>query len=102
MLEKYFDEFMDMFDYPEEAKVVLKENFIKLTNSADVYPVFLEFLETYKNDVVCDVKSFHIAMKELSAKADIHEYTGNLILFICLSMVSPISSLVPPPSFCEI
>ena len=86
MLVKYFDEFMDQFSYPEEAKVVLKENLVKLINNADAYPIFLGFLETYKNDVKCDVKSIHIAMKDVSAKADINEYTGNLVLFISLSM----------------
>jgi hypothetical protein len=86
MLQKYFDEFMDRFSYPDDAKAVLRDNFNKLSKNTEAYPVFLGFLETYKNDMNCDLKGIHISMKDVSIKADIHEYTGNLILFICLSM----------------
>ena len=85
MLKSYFDNFMDLFEYPEEAKVVLKENFEKLYSNNAAYPKFLSILDSYDNDMNYDFKSMRMAMNDVSITADIHEYTGNLIWLISLS-----------------
>ena len=85
MLKQYLAEFMESFEYPKEDRVIIEEVFDVLEASGEAYQEFLQLLKAYDEDMKCDFTSMRLRMKEVSAKAGIHEYTGFLILFICLS-----------------
>ena len=84
-MEKYFAEFLEEFSYEEEDKAALQEAFDQIAGAVDVYKEFTELLKIYEEDVNCDFNTIRGKMKEIASQAGIHEYTGNLILFICLS-----------------
>ena len=85
MLKQYLVEFMEHFEYSKEDCLVIEKAFVTLEASGEAYQEFLQFLKAYDEDMKTDFTSMRLCMKEVSAKAGIHEYTGFLILFICLS-----------------
>ncbi len=85
MLKQYLMEFMESFEFSKEDKQVIEKAFDSLEASSEAYQEFLQFLKTYDEDIKCDFTSMRLRMIEVSVKAGIHEYTGFLILFICLS-----------------
>ena len=85
MLKQYLVEFMEHFEYSKEDCLVIEKAFATLEASGEAYQEFLQFLKAYDEDMKTDFTSMRLCMKEVSAKAGIHEYTGFLILFICLS-----------------
>lgn len=88
MMKKYLLEFVENFSYEEEDKKALAEAYDKIAADTDVYEIFMELLKRYEDDMNCDFEAIREGMKELSAKAELHEYTGQLLLFICLSKQS--------------
>ena len=53
--------------------------------SLDTAAEFRQLLSSYEQDMGCDFKHLVARMKLISEASGIHEYTGNLLLFICLS-----------------
>ncbi len=85
-MKQYIDKFLDEFSYPEEAGSCLRQAYDGIAARQQLSGEFQKLLNSYKeNHQKCDFKQMTAAMKMISAAAGIHEYTGNLLLFLCLS-----------------
>lgn len=85
MIKNYLLDFQEMFSYEEEDKAALMDAYDKIATDKDGYEAFTELLKRYEEDMNCDFEAIREAMKEVAVKVGIHEYTGLLLLFICLS-----------------
>jgi hypothetical protein len=61
------------------------EAYDKLAQTEGPWQEFTAFQTLYKEDKKCDFKAVRARMINVSSEAGIHEYTGNLLLFMCLS-----------------
>jgi len=101
-MRRYIIDFLNEFEYPAEAVGCLLQAYDaictgtdgdavsddatgRLADKADTTAVFGKLLDAYKADIHCDFKQLVAEMKGLSEAVGIHEYTGNLLLFICLT-----------------
>ena len=84
-MKNYLCSFLEEFAYPEAACTVLLQGFDAITNDSSALEAFTAILDTYKADKLCDFKELIARMRELSARIGLQEYTGNLILLICMS-----------------
>lgn len=81
----YLSDFFERFSYPEEARTVLGETCDRIHSDVNLKSEFLQLLASYECERNCDILKLIERMTALSARAGIHEYTGNLLLLICLS-----------------
>lgn len=84
-MKTYLKTFLEQFSYLEEDQAELCKAYDKLEASKEVYQEFKGLLKAYDAEMNCDFQSVIEHMTVISSKAGIHEYTGFLILFICLS-----------------
>ena len=84
-MKNYLCSFLEEFAYPEAACTVLLQGFDAITNDSSALEAFTAILDTYKADKLCDFKELIARMRELSARIGLQEYTGNVILLICMS-----------------
>lgn len=84
-MKEYLALFFEEFGYPAQACTVLMGAFDKTSVDASLKSAFETILRRYANDKNMDYSQAFQEMKEISACAGIHEYTGNLLLLICLS-----------------
>ena len=87
-MKSYLLDFLEKFSYEEEDKAALVGAYDKIAADKDVYEVFVELLKRYEENMNCDYEAIRESMKEISEKVGVHEYTGQLLLFICLSKKS--------------
>lgn len=80
-MRKYLLEFMAECDYPAKATADILSAFDKLTSAChdELFALVAEYEDSFDIDYIAALDS----MRELSLCADIHEYTGALILFLC-------------------
>lgn len=81
----YLNDFMTEFHYPDEAKNHLMKGYRQLSADQTRLKIFTKLLKAYEADKDCDFGELLVRIKELSENAEVHLYTGNLILLICLS-----------------
>ena len=79
-MRQYLIDFMESFSYPEEDKKIILESYEKV-NSEE----FCELLKLYEENMFCDMKEIRPRMKALAESVGVHEYTGDLLLLICMS-----------------
>ncbi len=79
--DEYLEEFFRVYDYPAEAVTVLNRAYKVLVADSD----FRALLKAYDDNMYCDVSDLVVRMKAVSANCGIHEYTGCLVLLICLT-----------------
>jgi hypothetical protein len=84
-MRTYLQSFFAEFDYPEDARAALLADFDQLTADAACSAAFAALLNTYAQDINCTIMDLQRAMVKLSAQAGIHEYVGNMLLFICMT-----------------
>jgi len=84
-MREYFVDFMEQYDYPEEAKQVLLRGFDVIFSNEGLRKELSGLLQCYDENKKYDLGVLVETMKWIAAQANVHEYTGNLILFICLS-----------------
>lgn len=80
-MKEYLRGFMQEFEYPKDARDHLLADYGKIVkSSADALSVLLaEYDISYDIDFNAALEK----MKEISALAGVHEYTGALLLFLC-------------------
>lgn len=88
MIKSYLLDFLEKFSYEEEDKAALVGAYDKIAADKDAYEAFVELLKRYEENMNCDYEAIRESMKEISEKVGVHEYTGQLLLFICLSKKS--------------
>lgn len=80
-MRKYLQEFMESYDYPQEAIDTLLAAYDVLGNNKD----FQGLLEIYNNDRFCDYKALLAKCKGIAADTGIHTYTVEFLMFMCFS-----------------
>jgi len=81
-MREYLVWFMERFDYPQEARETLLGAYDAVCMAQGR---FEELLKRYADDINCDMNRMMDEMGALSEATGVHEYTGKLLLFICLS-----------------
>lgn len=84
-MKDFLMEFMADFDYPQEAQQVLLEAYDTVCANGDSAQAFAQLLKIYQGDMNCDYRYLIDSMQEISKNVGIHNYTGQLLLFICLA-----------------
>ena len=80
-MRQYLQDFMESYDYPQEAVDTLLAAFDVLKENAD----FQVLLETYEKDRFCDYKAMLAKCKEIAVVTGIHTYTVEFLMFMCFS-----------------
>ena len=80
-MRKYLQEFMESYDYPQEAIDTLLAAYDVLGKNKD----FQGLLEIYNKDRFCDYKALLAKCKEIAADTGIHTYTVEFLMFMCFS-----------------
>lgn len=103
-MKQYIHEFLEQFEYQAEAAECLEAAYEAIqacgqevdseavradgqeaNGKESTSEEFTKLLRCYKEDINCDFNYLVARMQLISKAAGIHEYTGNLLLFICLS-----------------
>lgn len=84
-MREYLRDFFEWFDYPQEARETLLGAYDAIAADEQAKKDFDELLGRYEADINCDLYRMNDEMGPLSERAGVHEYTGKLLLFICLS-----------------
>lgn len=84
-MKKYLIAFFEKFSYPEEAARVLLQAWEKIMNGPETKEKFEALLARYEADRNADFQKLLEDMEGVSAAAEIHKYTGDLLLPICMS-----------------
>lgn len=84
-MKTYLNNFFTEFDYPVGAGEALMAAYERIYSSADTAERFNALIAEYDKSYSIDYTAALEAMRRLSADAGVHEYTGDLLLFICYS-----------------
>ena len=84
-MEEYLRNFLEMFDYPEASRPVLCDAYTRICNDARWGERYQDLMRRYAGNKDCDYKLLAEDMAEISQAAGIHRYTGQLLMYICLS-----------------
>ena len=85
MNKNYVEEFLQEFEYPIEDRTAILGAWQTFANNQEAFKKTKEFLERYKQDVECDFMMILYEMRELSESIGVHQYTGQLLILICMS-----------------
>lgn len=84
-MKTYMRDFFETFTYPEPARDSLLSAYDKINDCKELQKKFGILLNTYAEDKDCDFQNLLTCMVKISSKAGVHEYTGALLLAICLT-----------------
>lgn len=84
-MRAYLQHFFDVFDYPADARTALLSAYDALVSDERTAAGFFELLSRYKADMNCNFKRLLADMGGFCEAASIHEYTGKLLLCMCMS-----------------
>lgn len=82
---QYFISFLELFDYPEEARKELLWAYDRIHQDAAWSEEFKRLLKCYAENNKCEFSVLQNDIDALSEKAGLHKYTGSLVLLICMS-----------------
>lgn len=83
-MRDYLEDFFEQFSYPEEACAALVQAYDKI-RAGEQRESFEELLRQYEENRDCDLEGAIRKMSQIAAAAGIHEFTGHLLMFICMS-----------------
>jgi len=86
-MKEYLSEFLERFSYPAEACAVINDAYDRINDSKELKAEFDDLLRCYAENKDYDFEELILRMADISLKAETHEYTGNLVMCICLSKV---------------
>lgn len=84
-MRAYISDFCKLISFPKEACVAFEQAYDKIEANNSTRQAFAELLQSYEDDMLCEFQGMLIKMTELSTEAGVHEYTGHMLLMICLS-----------------
>lgn len=85
MMNGYLSEFLEEFDYPAESRQVLQQALSRMEETPQSHQLLWQILDSYDRDRNCDFAISCRNIREASRLADVHPYTGQLLMWICLS-----------------
>ena len=80
-MRTYLQDFMVSYDYPQEAVETLLGAYDAVCEHSD----FVAMLRTYEADRFCDYTAMLERCKQIAKDVNIHTYTIEFLLFLCLS-----------------
>ena len=84
-MREYLQGFFHDFSYPPEAAETFLAAYDAIHADPDVGKRFDSLIACYEQDKNCDVKPMIDEAGALSQVVSVHEYTGKLLLFLCMS-----------------
>lgn len=84
-MKEYLHEFFEEFDYPQEACDALLQAYDAIQGNPSSSERFCSLLKRYESDANSDMAQMLDEMGELSAEVNVHEYTGKLLLPVCMT-----------------
>lgn len=85
MMKAYLCKFLNEFSFLEEACETLMQTYATITADTSLTADWKRLLKRYDEEIECDFTKLLDDMELLCVRADIHKYTGELLLLICLS-----------------
>lgn len=84
-MKEWLTYFFEETEFPEEARQALTEALEKVLANAEAAEKFGGLLAEYDKNLLCPYEKMLADMKEISALVGVHEYTGALLLPLCLT-----------------
>ncbi len=84
-MRNYLISFFTDFDYNADDAAVLLAAYDRIAERAEAVAVWQTLLDTYEADIHCDYAELIQKADGVAAMVSLHEYTVELLLFICLS-----------------
>lgn len=84
----YLQDFFEIFNFSEESKITLTENFLSIIKNPDAKLIFDNILYSYNENMNCDFNAVITQADEMARIANIHPYTANALVVIALTKIS--------------
>lgn len=84
-MREYLIEFFDSFGYDRADADFLLFTYDRIASRPDTLAVWNEAIAIYDRDMNCDFDLVISLSDEVAARLDMHKYTAELLIFICLS-----------------
>ena len=84
-MRDYLLSFFTDFDYDANDAAVLLAAYDRIAEHAEAAATWQTLLDTYEADICCDYAELIRKADGVAATVSLHEYTAELLLFICLS-----------------
>ncbi len=84
-MRRYIETFMKNQFFPANAKEELISIYDKIMADGTLCDILCRAVDVYENDAACDFEEVLALCEELEESSLIHEYSVNLVFFICLT-----------------
>ena len=84
-MREYLVEFFRDFEYDRSDAEFLLFTYDRIAGREDTLAVWNEAIEIYERDTDCDFDMIISLAQEVAQRLDMHRYTAELLVFICLS-----------------
>ena len=84
-LKAYLKKFFVIYEYDKKDAQILTDVYVKITENEDTSKLFEQIMKMYEEDINCDYKQIIEIADKIAEKLYIHEFTVELLVFICLS-----------------
>lgn len=84
-MKEYLSAFLDNFAYSREDSQALLEAYDKINEKAEPRAIFNTALKIYEESYDCNYNKILELSKDAGALSDVHEYTAQLLVFMCMS-----------------
>ena len=84
-MREYLGEFFDKFEYNDSDAAFLLFTYDRIVGREDTLAVWNEAIGMYERDYNCDFELIISLAQEVAQRLDMHTYTAELLVFICLS-----------------
>lgn len=84
-MRQYLEDFFRSYEYPEDDAAVLLKAYDKIVENPEEYAMWKQAVSLYDESIDCDYKKIIEVAVEVAERLYLHEYTTELLIFICLS-----------------
>ena len=84
-MRAYLTDFFLTFEYDEGDAEFLLFTYDRIASRTDTLAVWNEAIAIYERDINCDYNMIISLAQEVAQRLDMHRYTAELLIFICLS-----------------
>lgn len=84
-MRTYISNFMAEYNYPDKSIDVLLSAYDKITSNSKTAKIWSDTLALYEENHNCDYEKIFVSTNNVSEILNIHEYTVELLIFICMS-----------------
>ncbi len=84
-MREYLQKFFISFEYDAADAEYLLGVYDKIANREDTLAVWNEAIKTYERNMNCDFDMIIALAQDVAQRLDIHKYSTELLIFICLS-----------------